>query len=343
VATGRLTRLGLLVTRGHALETFSRCTHVVFDKTGTLTRGKLELTRVHTFGRLDEAECIEIAAAIERASEHPIAHAIVARARERRGASEVLASPGQGVAGAVDGRVYRVGSEGFVAPDHAIGGVQAARAAARVWLADETGPLAAFEFSDPLRAEARAGIAALREAGIGVLLLSGDAPERVEVVARELGIEEFAGGLLPEDKLGRVVALQQGGAVVVMVGDGVNDAPVLARAQVSIAMGGGTQLAQASADMILLSENIAHIAQAQGYARRTFRIIRQNLAWSLGYNFVAIPLAGAGFVQPWLAAIGMSASSLFVVMNALRLRAPDTRERPGASVAEGVREGAGPG
>jgi Cu2+-exporting ATPase len=160
----------------------------------------------------------------------------------------------------------------------------------------------------------------LRELGLEVSLLSGDRPQEAERVARELGIPHARGGLLPQDKLNHLRRLQEQGEVVVMVGDGVNDAPVLAGAQASLAMGGGTQLAQASADMILLSENLSHIPAGVRVARRTMAIIRQNLAWALGYNLIAVPAAAAGFVPPWLAAIGMSLSSIIVVLNALRLR-----------------------
>lgn len=321
-ATGRLTRLGLLVTRGHALETLARATHVVFDKTGTLTVGRLVLEHIHPIAGNSEAEALRLAAALERASEHPVARAIVAKAGEGTAAEDVRSTAGQGLEGRIGGRVYRIGTAAFatalsgaaapVVPEESEGTL--------VLLADERGPLAWFVLRDLPRTEAAEVIAELRRMGLGISLLSGDRLEEAARVARELGIDTAHGGLMPQGKLEHLRRMQAEGAVVVMVGDGVNDAPVLAGAQVSLAMGGGTQLAQATADMILLSENLRHIPEGVRVARRTMNIIRQNLGWALGYNLIAVPAAAAGFVPPWLAAIGMSLSSLLVVLNALRLR-----------------------
>jgi len=234
----------------------------------------------------------------------------------------VEAIPGKGIRGRVEGRLHWIGSPdsvralGIEVPEftHAPG-------ESRVCLVDLEGRSlqASFVFADSLRPEAREAVERLRRQGLGVMLLSGDDPRVVARVAEDLGIEEYAGGLLPEDKLRRIEALQQAGHVVAMVGDGVNDAPVLARAQVSVAMGSGSGIAHASADMVLLSEDLRHLPEAVRMARRTLSIIRQNLGWAVAYNVVAVPLASAGLVQPWMAAIGMSASSLIVVLNALRL------------------------
>ena len=321
-ATGSLTRLGVLTTRGHALETLARADHIVFDKTGTLTLGRLRLVRIETHAGCDESECLRIAAGLERQSEHPVARALLARVEALPEVVEVEAIPGQGIRGRVDGRLHWIGSPDSVrALGIEVPEFERAPGESRVCLVDAEGRhlLASFVFADSLRPEAREAVEALRGQGLGVVLLSGDDPEVVARVAAELGIGEYAGGLLPEDKLARLEALQQAGHVVAMVGDGVNDAPVLARAQVSIAMGSGSGIAHASADMVLLSEDLRHLPQAVRMARRTLAIIRQNLAWAVAYNVVAIPLAAAGLVQPWMAAIGMSASSLFVVLNALRL------------------------
>jgi Cu2+-exporting ATPase len=177
-----------------------------------------------------------------------------------------------------------------------------------------------FELSDTLRKDAAATVAALKTQGIVVSILSGDGPAAVAQVAESLDIRHFEGGLRPEDKLQRLKALQAEGAVVLMVGDGVNDAPVLAGAQVSLAVGAGTQLAQASSDMVLLSQQLGTILTGIKTAQVTSRIIRQNLGWSLAYNISAIPLAALGWIVPWMAALGMSISSLVVVLNAMRLR-----------------------
>ena len=196
-------------------------------------------------------------------------------------------------------------------------------------LGDERGLLALFELSDSLRPDAALAVAALERLGLEVWLLSGDSEAAVARTARELGIRVARARLRPQDKLDAVRALQATGAVVTMVGDGVNDAPVLAGASVSIAMGRATELAQPSADMVLLSEHLPHVAEGVATARRMLGVIRQNLAWALFYNLVAVPLAAAGLVLPWMAAIGMSFSSLLVVLNALRLKRivplPETR------------------
>jgi Cu2+-exporting ATPase len=320
-ATGALTRLGVLTTRGHALETLARASHVIFDKTGTLTEGRLHLEQVELLGGLDRRRCLEIAASLEQASEHPIAHALGAEAPARLQVEAISATPGCGIEGLVAGVRYRIGTPDFVRglqSNPAAGGPPAA--VAGVVLGDAQGFLAHFEFGDRLRDQAAATVARLKALGIEVELLSGDQAAIVQRVADELGIKRYQARCLPQDKLRHIQALQASGAVVAMVGDGVNDAPVLAAAQVSLAMGGGTQLAHASADMVLLSEQLPHLADAIRTSRRTLSIIRQNLAWALVYNLVALPLAAAGWIAPWMAAIGMSTSSLVVVVNALRLR-----------------------
>jgi Cu2+-exporting ATPase len=324
VATGQLARLGLLTTRGHALEVLARTTHLVFDKTGTLTYGRLRLASVDAQGRMSKADCLAIAAGLEAGSEHPVGLAI----RDACGDSaapvaSVLNTPGQGVAGELGGVAYRLGTEAFAR--------QAAEGAGQdrsgsVWLSGGDAVLARLRFDDTVREDAACAIRALRDLGLEVSLLSGDGPVAVERLARSVGIDTSSGGLLPEDKLARVKTLQNRGAVVAMVGDGVNDAPVLAGAQVSIAMGTGAQLAHASADMILLSERLTHLARGVRMARRTLTVIRQNLVWALGYNAVALPLAAAGWVKPWMAAIGMSLSSVLVVLNALRLKSQSVPE-----------------
>ena len=325
-ATGSLTRLGVLTTRGHALETLARASHIILDKTGTLTTGRLHLQDIRLKGDLDEAGCLCIAAALERASEHPVARALSHEITEAPLAREVEAIPGQGLEGLVEGARYRIGQPAYVctllgqSPEHFIEGDQT-----EVWLASEQEMLAEFSLSDSLRPGAREAIADLRRLGLTPLLYSGDSEVAVARVAQQLGITEFAARMRPDEKLQAMHTLQEQGAVVAMVGDGVNDAPVLAGAQVSLAMGGGTQLAQASADMVLLSEHLPHLPRTVETARATLRIIRQNLAWAVLYNLVALPLAAMGYVAPWMAAIGMSASSLIVVLNALRLNKQYTR------------------
>ena len=187
-------------------------------------------------------------------------------------------------------------------------------------LGDEDGWQAFFRLSDGLRPEASATVAELLAAGIKLSIFSGDAVAAAVRVGAALGIPDVRGGLSPEDKHAALKALQESGETVAMVGDGVNDAPVLAQAQVSIAMGGGADLARANADVVLLGNDLQALPQGLALARHTLRIVKQNLVWAFAYNFLAIPLAMAGWVTPWMAGIGMSASSLLVVLNALRLQ-----------------------
>ncbi len=317
-ATGALTRLGVLTTRGHALETLAHATHMIFDKTGTLTEGKLALAQVERLSTQDREHCLRLAAALEQASEHPIANALRREVESPPVAAELVASPGDGIEGLVDGRRYRIGTAAFVTGLQT--GASARDLPGGVVLGDEDGLVAHFLFTDPLRDRAQEALGQLRALGLDIELLSGDEDRTVQQVAGALGITQAQARCRPQDKLARIRALQDQGAIVAMVGDGVNDAPVLAAAQVSIAMGGGTQLAHASADMVLLSEQLPHLVDAVRTSRRTLAVIRQNLAWALGYNLVAVPLAAGGLIAPWMAAIGMSASSLVVVLNALRLR-----------------------
>ena len=332
-ATGQLTRLGLLVTRGHALETLARATHFIFDKTGTLTRGRLRLLETRTLSHLTGAECLRRASALEHHSEHPIARALIEAAEPAVPmATEAVNTPGAGMRGVVDGQIFFLGTPAYIqeqtgrAADPGMLQELRRRGDTVVLLAGREALHAAFVLSDELRPGARELIDELKRQGKSVMLLTGDHEMAARRVADSLGIEDLAWDLRPSDKLERVTALQQQGAVVAMVGDGVNDAPVLAAAQVSIAMGGGTAVAAASADMILLSQKLPHLADGLSVARRTLAIIRQNLVWAVVYNLLAIPAAAAGYVTPWMAALGMSASSLLVVANALRLTRHSSRE-----------------
>jgi Cu2+-exporting ATPase len=327
VASGAMARAGLLVTRSHAVETLARATHFVFDKTGTLTTGRMRLLEVLPLGSLAPESCTALAAALEQASEHPIGSALLAAVGDARlppvgGLSSV---PGSGMAGLFEGRSVRVGRPAYVAELHCLPLPDAALALAVsgdtvIALGDEAGWLAVFRIGDEVRPEAAAMVADLQAAGCTVSLLSGDALPVARKVAQMIGIEHVYAAMSPQGKHDYVTGLQAGGAVVAMVGDGVNDAPVLAQAQVSVAMGGGSQLARTQADLVLLSENLDHLRRGVAVARRSLRVIRQNLWWSFIYNFVALPLAMFGYVAPWMAGIGMSGSSLLVVLNSLRLQ-----------------------
>jgi len=323
-ATGVLTRLGVLTTRGHALETLACVTHVIFDKTGTLTYGRPQVVTVESVSDWEPEHCRRLAAALERGSEHPVGRALAEGTHLRiPEATELRNTPGSGVEGWIEGRCYRVGRPEFVAGlSHEEVAERYDLDVASTWVAlgDETGLLAWFQLNDVLRPGAAEAVNALQNRGLTLELLSGDRPDTVAHIAQEVAIASARGGLSPQDKLNRLRELQQKGAVVAMVGDGINDAPVLAAAQVSLAMGSGTQLAQATADMILLSEKLEHLVRGVDMARRTLLIMRENFAWAIGYNLVALPLAAGGWLTPWMSALGMSFSSLLVVVNALRLR-----------------------
>lgn len=331
-ALGRMTRMGLLSTRGHALETLARATDFVFDKTGTLTTGRFRLLDAEML-RGDRAHALATARALEQGATHPVAAALREAAGEEDGVPAMMAdqlhyTPGRGIAGQIDGRGYRLGAPEFVGAEPAPGRFPPGRTV--VGLADEDGVLAWFALGDAPRPQARQLIADLKSLGVRLHLYSGDRAENVVALARELGIDDARGEMLPGDKLEAVRALQAAGAVVAMTGDGVNDAPVLAQAQVSIAVDQGAEAAQAAADMVLLSSEIGRLADGVRLARKTQVVIRQNLTWSASYNGLAIPAAALGYVTPWMAGIGMSLSSLLVVLNAMRLsRDGSPRPRPG--------------
>ncbi|HEX4869605.1 MAG TPA: heavy metal translocating P-type ATPase [Moraxellaceae bacterium] len=313
-ATSTLAERGFLISRGHVLETLAQATHIVFDKTGTLTTGTLRIAGTEARrGSIEEAT--RIVCALEQRSEHPVARAFQALpAPSLPAVADLEHVAGAGVAGTVDGRRYRFGHAAFAL------GRDSGADRDQLWLADEDGALAAFRLTDTLRPEAAGVVQALQQRGLATCLLSGDPSASPLAMARELGMDEARGGLSPEQKRDRVRALQESGAIVVMVGDGVNDAPVLAQAHLSVAMASGTDLAQLTADSLLLRDDLRTLVVARDTARRTGRIIRQNLGWALAYNLSALPLAAVGWLPPWAAALGMSASSLVVVGNALRLR-----------------------
>ena len=329
-ATGSLHKLGLLVTRGHVLEVLNKIDTVVLDKTGTLTEGRMTLERIEPFPGQDGDLALHHARMIESCSEHPIARAF---GRSASQAQDVVNHPGQGMEGRCNERLLRIGKPAFVAE---LGDWAAPELpdAAGQWLllGDATGPIAWFVLNDRLRNDAGKLIASLKRRGMRVVLLSGDHSPVVERMAEQLGIEEAIGNAAPADKLAFVQQLQNEGARVLMLGDGVNDVPVLASADISVAMGEASDLAKTSADAVLLGSRLQVLDETFDVARRTRRIMIQNLFWASAYNFSVLPLAAMGFIGPALAAAGMSASSLLVVLNALRLTRLNRRQaRPVAS------------
>jgi len=324
VGLAEMARAGLVVSRGHGVEALAGATDMVFDKTGTLTAGRPQVLAVLPLGRLAAGETLAVAAAIGRGSTHPLDGAIV-RAAGSAALPHVEAHAsraGEGAEARIAGRRYRVGQAGFCGRLHGkpvpIAWLHAADTV--VWLSDESGWLAAIRIGDGLRPEARGVIEALGALGLRVHLLTGDEPRVAHRVGMELGIDRIEARASPERKQEYVRGLQRRGARVAMVGDGVNDAPVLGLADVSVAMGHGADLAQLKADAVLASDSLDDLVRAVRLARRTRAILRQNLAWALAYNLLVLPLAFAGMVTPLLAGLGMASSSLLVVANALRVR-----------------------
>ena len=326
VAAGALSRRGLLVAHGHAIESLAQATDIFFDKTGTLTRGQLQLVEVLPCRDQSGDSLHAMAAALEHGSTHPVARALGQGAATTPHSVEQLRThTGGGVEAMVDGIRIRLGKPRFAAALHTrllppeVAEWQA-EGTTVVAMADGEGWLGFFRLADGVREDAAVMVRELHAMRLQIGILSGDSNAATRHVANELAIEHAAGDLSPEAKREHIKAAQTRGAVVAMVGDGVNDAPVLAQAQVSIAMGSGTNLARTQSDLVLMGESLMPLADGIRIARRTLAIVRQNLAWAFVYNITAIPLAMAGWVTPWMAGIGMSASSLLVVLNALRLQ-----------------------
>ena len=324
---GRMQSLGLLVKRASALEKLNEVTHVVFDKTGTLTRGRPVLRQTLCQPDFDVNECLAIAAGLERHSTHPLAQALSRAADDgdRREFETVHSTAGGGMRGALGGVEYCLGSCDFVGAETAaeiprawLEGI-ASDAVTAVVLARRDQVMAMFTFVDALRDDALVTIESLRQRGKTVSLMTGDGDAPARQIAAQSAIDHCSAGMTPQSKMEAVQALQAQGAIVLMVGDGINDAPVLAAADVSIAMAGASSLAKINADIVLMRDKLAAVAEVFDMAARTRRVIRQNMGWALFYNFASIPAAALGLVAPWLAALGMSLSSLLVVINAMRL------------------------
>ena len=311
VSLGRLARLGLLCRSARVLERLGLVRVWLFDKTGTLTDGRIGIVSVDTFAEQSDTECLAIAASLEAGIEHPIARTLKSTV-PMQAAEAVEYSIGFGVTGCVSGRRYRLGSARHVGRDPVDDDAQC------IYLADDECLLARIVLADRIRPHARDAVASLA-ADAEVALVSGDSALAVGAAARMLGLDHYAALETPEGKLDRLRERQASGDVVAAVGDGINDAPFLAQADVSIAMVAGSQLAQASADVVFTGDDLRTLARLPVFARATRLVVRQNLAWAALYNLSALPLAATGILAPWMAALGMSLSSLIVVGNALRL------------------------
>ncbi|GAB4057047.1 cation-translocating P-type ATPase [Uliginosibacterium sediminicola] len=323
-ASGRLAREGVLVAHPAALEAMAEAQRVVFDKTGTLSHEQVLLKSVQVVREgFDAQRALALAAALDAQSLHPIARALQ-RAVATEAAPLKLESlheeRGQGVEAWFEGERYRLGRASFAWPDFRIEDSIDVSSL----LADQNGPIAVLHFGERLREDAVAALQALRVQGLQLAMLSGDRSHSAAAIAAQAGISEVLSEQTPESKLAALAAWQQGGAGrdaqrVIMVGDGINDGPVLSRADVSVVMGSGAPLSQSDADLVLLSNRLGDLPLAIALARRTQAIIKQNLCWAAAYNALCVPLAMLGWLPPWLAGLGMAASSLLVVLNALRL------------------------
>jgi Cu2+-exporting ATPase len=329
---GALAKLGVLALRPEALSALARADRIVFDKTGTLSDRTPRITAAEAFDGMSIARALAIAAALERDSGHPLAAAFasasLASAAHGGDIADVIADvitdiadlrsePGYGIVGRIDHIHYRLGRAHWAAADD----VRALADDDALWLGDGRRAFARFALDETLRADAADAVSDLRRLGLRVDICSGDAQARVVRLAAMLGIDAAAvrARQTPEDKLAYAHARQAAGEVVAMVGDGLNDAPVLAGANVSLALADGAALAQRAADFVIVGDALRRIPQAVALARRSERIVRENIAWAIGYNLLALPLAASGVLTPWMAAVGMALSSLLVTLNALRL------------------------
>ena len=334
-SAGAMAKTGVLVRRLQALETLAQITTVVFDKTGTLTRDAMVLSQTTTRSGVDPTDALQMAQALAQHSLHPVSRALVgattcpppSAGSSTWSCATATEQAGQGVSGEVrdsapgaSAQTMRLGSAAFCGVPASTGEQP------QVFLADAQGWVATFALEESLRPHAAAAVALLQAQGLAVHLLSGDSVPAATDVAQRAGIAHVRGACSPLDKLEFLKGLQASGQVVAMVGDGLNDGPVLAGADVSVAFGRAVPLAQAHADFVILGEDLSLVAQTALRARRTMRVVRQNLWWALAYNAACVPLAVAGFLPAWLAGLGMAASSLWVVMNATRLAWPSPLE-----------------
>ncbi|PZU28278.1 MAG: heavy metal translocating P-type ATPase, partial [Microbacterium sp.] len=330
VGTGRGAQLGVLITGPEALEAAERIDTVVLDKTGTLTTGEMTVSALTPIGGEDTAEITRLVGALEHASEHPIARAIAAYAASGTliEVEDFTGLAGRGVSGTVDGRVVFAGRPDFAAE---IVGVLPASVQSAVDEAQDAGATAivagwdgtlraVIAVSDRVRSDGATTVAQLHALGLDVVLLTGDNVGAAEAAASAAGIDRVIAGVLPEGKVAEIGRLQAAGHRVAMVGDGVNDAAALATADLGIAMGGGTDAAMHASDIALTGSGLEPVMTALSLSRRTMRIIRGNLFWAFAYNVAALPAAALGLLNPMIAGAAMAFSSVFVVLNSLRLR-----------------------
>lgn len=342
-AAGHLARRGVLVQRLDALEGLASVNHVVFDKTGTLTHDQLQVIHIDTAhdagitsvaSTLSQEFLCDIAETLASRSHHPLSRSIVMSLKDRSQTlsahdelHDVMEHPGQGVSG-VDsqGHQWRLGSWNWVNQGRSLSDQPPANDFVTVWLSRDDEPQLRFVLEEKMRPDALQTVSALQAQGLNVEIVSGDSDARVQAAAQALGIEAARSQAMPDDKLNHVKRLQEAGKRVLVVGDGLNDAPVLASAQVSFAMAHGAALAQSKADFVMTGHQLINVPLTRHTSLKAMRIVRQNMIWSVLYNVICIPLAVMGWLPPWLAGLGMAVSSLLVILNGLRLNPPQRSE-----------------
>ncbi len=328
VGTGRGAELGVLFRGGGQLETLHRATVLVLDKTGTLTEGKLKVSEL--LGS-DEEKILTFAAALEIRSEHPIGKAIVAEAAERKYklpvAETIEVIPGKGIQGVIEGQIYYAGTSKFLsdmgidlAQWIAEGEKMASRGSSLIYFGSNSKFIGLIGVADQVRKESKEVVAQLESQGIEVWMLTGDHKGTAEAIAEQIGILHVVAQVLPEEKSAKIAEIQKTGKIVAMVGDGINDAPALTQADVGIAMGSGTDVAMATADVTLMGGDLRHLVTAFDLSKATIKNIKQNLFWAFIFNLIGIPAAALGYLTPILAGAAMAMSSVTVVTNALRLK-----------------------
>ncbi|MBV1875195.1 MAG: HAD-IC family P-type ATPase, partial [Cycloclasticus sp.] len=312
---------GIIITKGTALEKLAAVDRVIFDKTGTLTEGSMRISNCTVFDGTDKQEIVDIASCLELFSDHPVARAFKRETTVvHHQALKVEQTNGAGLKGWIEGKTYYIGSEQYISESLGVVFEVDNLSVTQVYLADDRQVLAVFEIHDDIREGALLTVNWLKTEGKKVSLLSGDKLTPVKWLAKKVGIEELKSDASPSDKLKEIDRFQHAGEQVAMVGDGVNDAPILAKADVSISVSGASQLARASSDVLLMNNDMQSLKHVFQLSKKTNAIIKQNMAWALVYNIGALPLAMGGHVEPWQAALGMSVSSLVVVLNSFRLR-----------------------
>jgi len=319
-ASTHLLQLGLLVTRGRAIESLAKANLFAFDKTGTLTKGEPIVDVIHNLTNEDDSYILKLASSLESFSEHPIAKAINKLSDSKMILlTDVISTAGRGVCAQLNGQPVAIGSRYFIEEQFSLSLDETENNGTEVVLANAEQIMAVFNLKDEQREGASNLIDWLKSKKIKIALLTGDNASSAKIISDSLGIEDVFSSLSPKEKLEKLQTFQNDNNVVVMIGDGINDGPVLAAADISIAMGNASELLHSKSDMVLLNENLEQLYEGVKISKKTMQIIRQNIFWAIGYNLLALPLAVTGSLSPWMAALGMSLSSLLVVMNALRL------------------------